>query len=70
MIAAGYWMGNFKIRAFSLGPVTGALFAGLLVGHFAHVPVSAMTKSFFIPAVSVRDRTLRPPALCGQLLKR
>src|SRR4029450_11284271 len=44
--AAGYWIGSFKIRAFSLGPVTGALFAGLLVGQFAHVPVSAMTKSF------------------------
>ena len=46
VIAAGYWIGSFKIRAFSLGPVTGALFAGLLVGQFAHVPVSAMTKSF------------------------
>jgi putative transport protein len=46
VIAAGYWIGSFKIGAFSLGPVTGALFAGLLVGHFAHVPVSAMTKSF------------------------
>src|SRR6185369_2207861 len=28
------------------GPVTGALFAGLFVGQFAHVPVSGMTKSF------------------------
>jgi putative transport protein len=46
VIAAGHWIGSFKIRAFSLGPVTGALFAGLLVGQFAHVPVSAMTKSF------------------------
>jgi putative transport protein len=46
VIAAGYWIGSFKIGAFSLGPVTGALFAGLLVGQFAHVPVSAMTKSF------------------------
>ena len=27
-------------------PVTGALFAGLFVGQFAHVPVSGMTKSF------------------------
>src|ERR1700760_5025925 len=41
VIAAG-----FRIRAFSLGPVTGALFAGLVVGDFAHVPVSGMTKSF------------------------
>jgi putative transport protein len=40
VIAAGHWIGRFKIGAFSLGPVTGALFAGLLVGQFAHVPVS------------------------------
>jgi putative transport protein len=46
VIAGGYWLGSFKIGAFSLGPVTGALFAGLLVGQFAHVPVSGMTKSF------------------------
>lgn len=46
VIAAGYWIGSFGIGAFSLGPVTGALFAGLLVGDFAHVPVSSMTKSF------------------------
>src|SRR5689334_1350492 len=46
VIAAGYWIGSFRIGTFSLGPVTGALFAGLLVGDFAHVPVSGMTKSF------------------------
>jgi putative transport protein len=46
VIAAGYWIGSFRVGAFSLGPVTGALFAGLLVGDFAHVPVSGMTKSF------------------------
>lgn len=46
VIAAGYWIGGFKVGAFSVGPVTGALFAGLLVGHFAPVPVSSMTKSF------------------------
>src|SRR5215213_2726135 len=46
VIAGGYWIGSFKVGAFSLGPVTGALFAGLLVGQFAHVPVSGMTKSF------------------------
>src|SRR3954451_13854555 len=33
VIAAGYWIGTFKLGAFSLGPVTGSLFAGLLVGH-------------------------------------
>src|SRR3954451_2610611 len=46
VIAAGYWIGGFKVAGFSLGPVTGALFAGLLLGQFAHVPVSSMTKSF------------------------
>lgn len=46
VIAVGYWIGSFKIGAFSLGPVTGALFAGLAVGDFALVPVSGMTKSF------------------------
>src|SRR3954453_17240639 len=46
VIAAGYWIGSFKIGAFSLGPVTGALFAGLLVGQFANVPVSSTMKSF------------------------
>jgi putative transport protein len=46
VIAAGYWIGSFKSGPFSLGPVTGALFAGLFVGQFAHVPVSGMTKSF------------------------
>jgi putative transport protein len=46
VIAAGYWIGSFKIGAFSLGPVTGSLFAGLFIGQFADVPVSSMTKSF------------------------
>jgi putative transport protein len=46
VIAAGYWIGSFRIGTFSLGPVTGALFAGLAVGNFAPVPVSGMTKSF------------------------
>src|SRR5262249_34657816 len=46
VIAGGYWLGSFKIGAFSLGPVTGALFAGLFVGQFADVPVSGALKSF------------------------
>src|SRR3982750_5052749 len=46
VIAAGYWIGSFKVGAFSLGPVTGSLFAGLFIGQFAPVPVSGMTKSF------------------------
>src|ERR1700761_5403048 len=46
VIAAGYWIGRFKIGPFPLGPVPGWLFAVLMVGDFAHVPVSSMTKSF------------------------
>src|SRR6202041_3015582 len=46
VIAVGYWIGSFKIGAFGIGPAAGALFAGLLVGNFAPVPVSGMTKSF------------------------
>jgi putative transport protein len=46
VIAGGYWIGSFRIGPFSLGPVTGALFAGLFIGQFAHVPVSGALKSF------------------------
>src|SRR5690606_27805447 len=46
VIGFGYWIGSLKIGAFSLGPVTGALFAGLLIGQFAHVPPSGMIKPF------------------------
>ena len=46
VIAGGYWIGSFRIGHFSIGPVTGALFAGLLVGQFAHVAVAGSTKSF------------------------
>jgi putative transport protein len=46
VIAVGYWIGSFKVGTFTIGPVTGALFAGLLAGQFARIPVSGMTKSF------------------------
>ncbi|MHB2168520.1 aspartate-alanine antiporter [Alsobacter sp. R-9] len=46
VIGVGYWIGGFKVAGFGLGPVTGSLFAGILVGQFAHVPVAGMTKSF------------------------
>ena len=46
VISAGYCIGKFKIGEYSLGPVTGSLFAGIFVGQFAHVPISGMTKSF------------------------
>ena len=46
VIAAGYWIGGLKLGGFSLGPVTGSLFAGIVVGHFVEVPVAGMAKSF------------------------
>ncbi len=46
VIAIGYAIGGVKVGGFSLGPVTGSLFSGILVGQFAHVPVSGMAKSF------------------------
>lgn len=44
-ISLGYWIGGIKIGGFGLGPVTGSLFAGILIGQFAEVPISAMAKS-------------------------
>lgn len=46
VIAVGYVIGNIKVKGIGLGPVTGSLFAGLLIGQVAQVPVSGMTKSF------------------------
>ncbi len=45
-ISIGYLIGTVKFRGFGLGPVTGSLFAGILIGQFAHVPVAGMAKSF------------------------
>jgi putative transport protein len=44
-ISIGYLIGDLKVRGFSLGPVTGSLFAGILIGQFAHVPISGMAKA-------------------------
>jgi putative transport protein len=44
-VGFGYWIGSFKIRGFGLGPVTGSLLAGVLVGYFFEVPISATAKS-------------------------
>src|SRR4051812_10331439 len=44
VISLGAWLGSIKFGGFGLGPVTGSLFAGVLVGQFAHVPVSGMAK--------------------------
>ncbi|PWK68466.1 aspartate-alanine antiporter [Aminobacter sp. AP02] len=45
-ISIGYLIGGIKFGGFSLGPVTGSLFAGILIGQFAEVPVSSTAKSF------------------------
>lgn len=44
-IGLGYWIGNWKIRGVGIGPVTGSLLAGVLVGYFWHVPTSDTAKS-------------------------
>lgn len=44
-VGLGYLIGGFKIKGFGLGPVTGSLFAGLLIGQVGHVPVSGTAKS-------------------------
>jgi putative transport protein len=45
-IGLGYILGGIRFGGFAFGPVTGSLFAGLLIGMIAEVPVSAMAKSF------------------------
>src|SRR5512137_1245105 len=44
-LGIGYWVGNRKIRGFSLGGATGSLLAGILIGIFFKVPVAGMAKS-------------------------
>lgn len=45
VVGVGYWIGGFKFRGFGLGPVTGSLIVGALVGYFFEVPVAPMAKS-------------------------
>lgn len=45
VIGIGYWIGAFKIRGFGLGPVTGSLIVGLVVGYGFEVQVSPTAKS-------------------------
>jgi putative transport protein len=44
-LGLGYALGSLKLRGFSLGGSTGSLIAGLLIGAFLDVPVSATAKS-------------------------
>src|SRR4051812_2839551 len=43
-IGLGYWMGSWKVRGVGIGPVTGSLLAGVLIGYLWHVPVSDAAK--------------------------
>ncbi|MBO9127866.1 MULTISPECIES: aspartate-alanine antiporter [unclassified Rhizobium] len=45
-ISIGYLIGGIRLGGFGLGPVTGSLFAGILIGQFADVPIAGMAKSF------------------------
>ena len=45
-IAIGYLIGGVKIGDFSFGPVAGSLFAGLLLGQLADIPIAGMAKSY------------------------
>ena len=45
VVGLGYWIGGFKYRGFGLGPVTGSLLVGLLLGTVFTVPVSSTAKS-------------------------
>src|SRR3954470_11331949 len=44
-IALGYLIGRINVGGISFGPVTGSLFAGLLIGQLAEIPIAAMAKS-------------------------
>ena len=62
-ISIGYLVGGIKLGGFTLGPVTGSLFAGILIGQFADVPIAAMAKSFLFLLLA-RDGVLLPKTVC------
>lgn len=45
-VAFGYVIGGIRFGAINLGPVTGSLVAGVLIGQFGEVPIAGMAKSF------------------------
>ena len=45
VVGVGYWVGAFKVLGVGLGPVTGSLMVGLLVGALFPVTVSGTAKS-------------------------
>lgn len=44
-LGIGHWIGSFKYKGFGLGPVTGSLLAGVLLGQLGDIPVSGTAKS-------------------------
>ena len=60
-VGLGYLIGGVKVKGFGLGPVTGSVFAGLLIGQIGHVPVSGTAKSILFLDVHLRDRLLVGP---------
>lgn len=44
-VACGYLIGRVQLAGISLGPVTGSLFAGLLIGQIADIAIPGMAKS-------------------------
>ena len=44
-LGIGYWVGNRKIRGFTLGGATGSLLAGIIIGASFKVPIAGMAKS-------------------------
>lgn len=45
-VAAGFWIGKFKFKSFSLGTVTSVLLVGVIVGQL-QIPIGAPLKSLF-----------------------
>ena len=44
VVGLGYWFGALNIRGIGLGPVTGSLIVGLVVGYFVDVPIASTAK--------------------------
>lgn len=45
-LGLGFWLGNIRIKSFSLGPVTATLLVGVLIGQIG-IPISEPVKSVF-----------------------
>lgn len=47
-VGIGYWLGNYKIGQFSLGTITAALLAGILIGQLHFEPGRDFKQGFFL----------------------